>query len=162
MATIKNQMKIKNGEGFDVLHNETSADVVKYSDTTVAGVLDGLDGKFVAKEDGKGLSSNDFTDELKSKVENLGTVLNYKGTVTDFDSIPSDTTVGDVWNISVAGGVDEHGVKIKAGDNVAKTATGFDVLGGSVDLTGYAKISVGNTAPTDTSVVWFDTSDYTE
>ncbi|MDO4268692.1 MAG: hypothetical protein Q4C73_09465 [Eubacteriales bacterium] len=34
-------------------------------------VWDAANGKFVAKEDGKGLSSNDFTDEWKQKIEDL-------------------------------------------------------------------------------------------
>ena len=178
MAIIKNQFKVKNGENFDVLYNETSADVVKYSDTTVAGVLGGLGTTYVAKVSGKDLSTNDFSDAYKQTIDDLGTtyvaqvsgkdlstndftdaykqaiddlgttyatksdiasVYKIKGTVANFSSIPSDTTVGDVWNIAADGGTDENGIKIMAGDNVVKTATGFDVLAGTVDLTGYVQ-----------------------
>ena len=123
---------------------------------------------YVTKIEGKGLSTNDFTDEYKTKINGIeetyakksdvASVLKYKGTVADFDAIPSDTSVGDVWNISVGGGVDEHGVEIKDGDNVAITETGADVLAGSIDMSGFAKIYIGAVQPTDTSVIWFDTS----
>ena len=125
---------------------------------------------YVTKISGKGLSSNDFTDAYKTKIDGLestyakktdvASVLKYKGTVLNYSSIPSDTSVGDVWNISVGGGVDENGVAIKDGDNVAITETGADVLAGSVDLSNYTQIYIGPIQPTDTSVVWFDTSAY--
>ena len=125
---------------------------------------------YVTKVAGKGLSANDFTDNYKSRLDGLETTyakksevasaLKYKGTITDFNSIPSDTTVGDVWNISVGGGVDENGVAIKDGDNVAITETGADVLAGSIDLSNYTQIYIGAVQPSDTSVVWFDTSAY--
>lgn len=256
MSIIKNQFKVKNGENFDVLYSETSADVVKYSDTTVAGVLDKLGTTYVEKVAGKDLSTNDFTaaykqtiDDLsttyvekvsgkdlstndfsnsyKQAIDDLGTtyvkqvsgkdlstndftnayktalddldstyakksdiadVFHYKGTVANFSSIPSDTAVGDVWNIAADGGTDENGIAIMAGDNVAKTATGFDVLAGTVDLSGYVQkdgnkvlstndftdadknkldslgngtaIYIGTTQPTDANTIWFDTTGY--
>ena len=162
---------------------------------------------FVTKVSGKDLSTNDFTDAYKTAIDGMSTtyakkadmvgLYNYKGTVANFVAIPTDTTVGDVWNISVGGGVDEHGIAIKDGDNVAKTENGFDVFAGSVNLSGYvqkdgekglstndftdaykeklealstetqvvnltgvARFYVGPVAPTDTSVIWFDTSAY--
>jgi len=153
MAEIKNQFKVYDNGEWNVLHSETAADVVKYSDTTVAGVLDNLGTTYVAKVAGKDLSSNDFTNAYKAEIDNLGTIyakksdvasaLKYRGTVTNFASIPTDTSVGDVWNISVAGGADSHGIAIKAGDNVAKTETGYDVLAGAEDLSGYVEKVAG-------------------
>ena len=178
MAIQQGQLKVKNGENFDVLHNETSADVVKYSDTTVAAVLGGLNSIYVAKDGdkvlstndftnayktaidnldstyvekvaGKDLSTNDFTDAYKTAIDGLETtyakksdiadVFHYRGTVANFSAIPSDTAVGDVWNIAADGGTDENGIAIMAGDNVAKTKTGFDVLAGTADLSGYVQ-----------------------
>lgn len=127
---------------------------------------------YVTKVAGKNLSTNDFTDNYKSQLDGLGTtyakktdvagVYKYKGTVANFAAIASDTSIvtGSVYNISVGGGVDEHGITIKSGDNVAKTDTGWDVFAGAIDLSSYAQIYIGPTQPTDTSVIWFDTSSY--
>ena len=126
---------------------------------------------YVTKVTGKSLSTNDFTDELKSKLNGVETtyakktdvasVLKYKGSAANFAAISSDTTVGNVWNILSGGGVDENGVAIKTGDNVARTETGWDVLAGAIDLSPYTQIYIGAVQPSDTSVVWFDTSAYT-
>lgn len=43
-------------------------------------------------------------------------------------------------------------VEQNAGDSTTDTRV--------IDLSGYAKIYVGSVAPTDTSVIWFDTSAY--
>ena len=40
---------------------------------------------FVAKENGKGLSTNDFTDALKTKLENLTSVFRRHDCVYGFD-----------------------------------------------------------------------------
>ena len=107
--------------------------------------IDGLSGVYVQQVSGKDLSTNDFTDAYKTAIDGLSStyatksevasVLIYKGTVANFAAIASDTSIQEGWtyNISVGGGVDEHGIPIKDGDNVAKTATGFDVLAGSID-----------------------------
>ncbi len=72
---------------------------------------------------------------LNDKIENLKTslssVYNYKGTVTDFESLPSDPQKGDVYNVTTANG------NIPAGTNYAWTGTDWDPLGGSIDLSGY-------------------------
>ena len=70
---------------------------------------------------------------LKSDIVNI---LRFKGTVAGFSALPLDAEIGDVYNITAAGGTDESGVAIKAGDNVVKTETGWDNLGGTVDLSG--------------------------
>lgn len=70
--------------------------------------------------------------EVDSKVSS---VMRYKGSKDTYAELPTEgNTVGDVWNITNADA--EHG--IKAGDNVAWNGTGWDVLGGVVDLSGYA------------------------
>lgn len=59
----------------------------------------------------------------KSEVDGLvASAFHYKGTKTSFAALIADVKapkVGDVWNITTAGGTDSHGTAIKAGDNVA-------------------------------------------
>ena len=69
-----------------------------------------------------------------AKKTDIAGVYKAKGTVASFSALPSNAQTGDVYNVTAAGGTDENGVAIKAGDNVVKTATGWDNLGGTVDL----------------------------
>lgn len=72
---------------------------------------------------------------LKSEISSA---LRYKGTVSTYSDLPSsDQSVGDLWNVETADAT--HG--IKAGDNVVWNGTAWDVQGGTIDLTGYAKTS---------------------
>ena len=65
----------------------------------------------------------------------LGGVFHYKGNAVSMSNLESGThQVGDVYNI-LAGNEDGS---VKAGDNVAWTGTEWDVLAGTVDLSGYA------------------------
>lgn len=162
---IKGQVEIPNETktGFNVLHNETSADMVLFSgtDTTVADVLedlmenggvsagdvDALTDTFVTKVAGKDLSTNDFTDAYKTAIDGLSStyatkaeiakVYKPKGSVANAAALPASADEGDVYNLLAGGGTDENGVTLKEGDNVVKTATGWDVLGGDIDLSGY-------------------------
>lgn len=64
----------------------------------------------------------------------ISAVYKYKGTVSTYNDLPStNLTIGDVYNIETADST--HGVK--AGDNVAWNGTAWDVLAGTVDLSGY-------------------------
>lgn len=113
----------------------------------------------VDKVSGKGLSTNDYTDDEKNKlagkadkatslagygitdaytktqVDGLVTgALHYKGSKDTYSDLPtSGNSTGDVWNIVSADAT--HGVK--AGDNVAWNGTSWDVLSGTVDLSAY-------------------------
>lgn len=59
---------------------------------------------YVKKETNKGLSTNDFTDELKALVEKLQTPMNYKGSVATYDTLPkSNVQTGDVYNVTADG-----------------------------------------------------------
>ena len=61
--------------------------------------------------------------------------MRYKGSKDTYADLPAEgNVIGDVWNITTADAT--HG--IKAGDNVAWNGTGWDVLGGAIDLSGYA------------------------
>ena len=103
-------------------------------------VTAGLGGK-VDKIEGKGLSTNDFTDELKEKVESavsevpwdditgkpdlalksdLVSVYKFKGSVPTYSALPTeDLTVGDVYNVE------------DSEMNYAWTGTAWDQLGSS-------------------------------
>ena len=65
--------------------------------------------------------------------------IKVKGSVANFAALPANAEVGDMYNITNAGGTDENGVAIKAGDNVVKTSTGWDNFGGNIDLSNYVE-----------------------
>ena len=67
----------------------------------------------------------------------VASALIYRGNVNSFSALPTNANNGDVYNIATAGGTDSSGVAIKAGDNVVFNGTGWDVLAGTVDLSGY-------------------------
>lgn len=68
---------------------------------------------------------------LKSDVSSM---YKFKGSVDTYDKLPtSGQTVGDSYNVK--GADSSHG--IKKGDNVVWTGTEWDVLSGTVDLSGY-------------------------
>lgn len=77
----------------------------------------------------------------------LGGAFHYKGSYETFAALIAavvEPAVGDVYNIRTAGGTDDQGVAIKAGDNVVckevKTETEaakWDVLSGTMDLSNY-------------------------
>lgn len=64
----------------------------------------------------------------------ISSMYKYKGSVDSYDELPtSGQTVGDSYNVK--GADSSHG--IKKGDNVVWTGTEWDVLSGTVDLSGY-------------------------
>lgn len=71
-----------------------------------------------------------------AKKTDVASGVHIKGTVASFDSLPLNAEIGDMYNVSVAGGTDANGVAIKAGDNVVKTESGWDNFGGLIDLSG--------------------------
>lgn len=88
----------------------------------------------VATSSANGLMSS--TD--KAKLDGISAPLQYKGSVNNFTDLPTTgLAIGYVYNIVNAGGTDVKGTAIKAGDNVAYNGTGWDVLSGTVDLSGY-------------------------
>ncbi len=69
-----------------------------------------------------------------AKTSEIGSVYKYKGSVSTYALLPStDLAVGDTYNVETADPTNG----IKAGDNVAWTGTAWDVLAGTVDLSGY-------------------------
>lgn len=72
---------------------------------------------------------------LKSDVSSA---LKYKGSKNTYAELSvSENVVGDVWNIVQA----DPSHNVKAGDNVAWNGTDWDVLSGTVDLSGYVQNS---------------------
>ncbi len=74
-----------------------------------------------------------------AKKSDVAASVRVKGTVANFAALPANAEVGDMYHITAAGGTDENGVAIKAGDNVVKTATGWDNFGGTTDLSNYVQ-----------------------
>ena len=116
-------------EGLTTTVNQLSNTVNGYTDGEGA-VHEGLGAKVSTLET---KVANTYTKaEVDSKVS---AVMRYKGSKDTYAELPTEgNIVGDVWNVTNADA--EHG--IKAGDNVAWNETGWDVLGGVVDLSGYA------------------------
>lgn len=104
------------------------------------------------------LSGYGITDAYtKSEVDGkVSGAYHFKGsytTFTDLITAVTDGTItpaaGHVYNIETGGGTDKNGNAIKSGDNVAYVEGedgGWDVLGGTMDLSAYATTSAVNTA----------------
>lgn len=71
-----------------------------------------------------------------AKKSDISQAVHYKGTVTSFAHLPTvtDNKVGDMYNVTAAGGADSDGVPIKAGDNVVWNGTGWDNYGGTFTI----------------------------
>lgn len=110
-----------------------SIEWIKPDTTTVEGLQTAVEGLESDVESLQTAVGNVYTkSEVDSKVAG---VYRYKGSVATYAELPSaDVAAGDVYNVAAADA--EHG--IKAGDNVAWTGTAWDVLAGTVDLSGYA------------------------
>lgn len=110
-----------------------SIEWIKPDTTTVEGLQTAVEGLESDVGDLQTAVGNVYTKaEVDSKVAG---VYHYKGSVATYAELPSaDVVAGDVYNVAAADA--EH--DIKAGDNVAWTGTAWDVLAGTVDLSGYA------------------------
>lgn len=73
------------------------------------------------------------------KKDAIPSAVTFKGSVASFASLPGDAKVGDVWNISLAGGTDMFGTPIKAGGDVVRIEGGWNCYGGSEDLSGFVQ-----------------------
>lgn len=108
---------------------------VKPDTTTVEGLqtlVSGLESDVETLQTGKADASSVYT---KTEIDGkLSGVYHYKGSVAKYSDLPTDASSGDVYNIEAA----DKTNGIKAGDNVAWNGTAWDVLAGTVDLSGYA------------------------
>ena len=71
-----------------------------------------------------------------AKKSDISKAVNYCGTVNAFTDLPAagENKLGDMYNITTAGGVDADGSPIKAGDNVVWNGTGWDNYGGTFTI----------------------------
>ena len=108
---------------------------VKPDTTTVEGLqtlVSGLESDVETLQTGKADASSVYT---KTEIDGkLSGVYHYKGSVAKYSDLPTDASSGDVYNIEAA----DKTNGIKAGDNVAWNGTAWDVLAGTIDLSGYA------------------------
>lgn len=108
---------------------------VKPDTTTVEGLqtlVSGLESDVESLQTGKADVSSVYT---KAEIDGkFSGVYHYKGSVAKYSDLPESASSGDVYNIEAADKA--HG--IKAGDNVAWNGTAWDVLAGTIDLSGYA------------------------
>lgn len=90
---------------------------------------------------GKGYQTSAQVDEKLTeyaKKADIASALKYKGSKNTYSELPSSgQSVGDVWNVVQA----DSSHNIKAGDNVAWNGSSWDVLSGTVDLSGYVQDS---------------------
>lgn len=98
----------------DLQHTHAIADVIDLQTT--------LD----AKLDKSTYNADKATFALKA---DISTVYKYKGTVADINALPAKKQVGDVYNLE------------DTGDNVAWDGNSWDYLGGTANLSEYAKTS---------------------
>lgn len=78
---------------------------------------------------GKGYqTANDVETAITNKISS---VMTYKGTVANYSDLPTNAKVGDTYNIT---NKSSHN---KAGDNAAWNGTSWDILAGTIDLSGY-------------------------
>lgn len=92
---------------------------------TIADVVD-LQTTLDAKLDKSTYNADKATFALKA---DISTVYKYKGTVADINALPAKKQVGDVYNLE------------DTGDNVAWDGNSWDYLGGTANLSEYAKTS---------------------
>lgn len=92
------------------------------------------------------INNKNVTLDLSSYVKgtDVASALVYRGGVIEASDLPSTfRKIGDVYNIKKAGGTDADGTAIRAGDNVVWNGTGWDVLAGTTDLSGYVQAEEG-------------------
>lgn len=117
---------------------EAGAQVNKIESITIGGTSQAITNKVVALD----LSNYALKSDVAAGVK-------AKGSVANFAALPANAEVGDMYNVKAAGGTDENGVAIKAGDNVVKTETGWDNYGGTIDLSGYVEKVAGKQLSTE-------------
>lgn len=89
-------IKPQKGENYDI--DQTTSKNMDIIDTELH--------KRVEKLAGKGLSSNDFTDAYKNKIDTLSNVYTYKGSKNTYEELPQQSNkIGDVWAITSEGKV---------------------------------------------------------
>ena len=88
-------------------------------------IIDNAIGNKQDKIPGKGMSSNDFTDEYKRKLDAVKKIYTFKGSVSTYNDLASVTEkeIGDTWNI------------LNTGDNYSWNGTEWVEVGVDTDFT---------------------------
>lgn len=112
-----------------------SSSVVKSSieQPTVFGVVNSK-GYQTASDVETAITSKGYqtASDVEATITNkISSVMTYKGTVANYTDLPTNAKVGDVYNIT------NKSDNNKAGDNAAWNGTAWDVLSGTIDLSGY-------------------------
>lgn len=78
--------------------------------------------------------------EVKTYIDNeLSKVYNVKGSVDTYELLPNtDVKIGDVYNVKASVGQQGESGYTPAGTNYVWTESGWDALGGTIDLSNYA------------------------
>ena len=69
--------------------------------------------------------------EVSGIKQKIASIYSFKGSVDNFEALPTNAVAGDVYNVVAANG------NIPAGTNYAWNGTEWDALGGSIDLSNY-------------------------
>ena len=84
------------------------------------------------------VSKSSLSDTLVdyAKKSDVSQAVHYRGNVASFNHLPaaSNNKLGDMYNVTSAGGIDSDGVPIKSGDNVVWNGTGWDNCGGTFTI----------------------------
>ena len=107
----------------------------KYAERSDAAAQAEKAAESAAEAKAKAQEAIEAAEKAEEEIKKLTNVFVYKGTVETYDDLPTENNTGDVWNITKADKT--HG--IKAGDNVAWTGEAWDSLGGTCDMSEYAK-----------------------
>ena len=94
-----------------------------HAQTDITGLADALAGKAAASHTHSEYAATGHTHNNYALKADLTTVYRYKGTVSAVSALPTTAEVGDVYN-----------VEGDNGQNYAWTGTGWDALGGSIQI----------------------------
>lgn len=136
------KVKMKIGDGFTPWHNlpyfggeiEEIATAVMLLEAQVGTLNTDILALMARTAELEAKAANVYT---KAEVDSLlSTIYRVKGSVDYYKDLPSNPTIGDVYNILYA----DPAQGIHAGDNVVWNGDAWDKLGGVVDLTGYVTV----------------------
>ncbi|MBR3746648.1 MAG: hypothetical protein IKN27_06775, partial [Selenomonadaceae bacterium] len=135
-ATSNGLMSAADKAKLDGIDGNTDENAIE--EIWIDDVKQNITNKKVSLKLGDYTKKNDLNDYAKKT--DVASLWKRQGSVNSFADLPTNAEEGDVYNIKTAGGVDDFGVSIKAGDNVVRTFDGkWDVLAGTVDLSGYVE-----------------------
>lgn len=114
-------------------------------------IIDNAIGNKQDKIPGKGMSSNDFTNEYKRKLDAVKKIYTFKGSVSTYNDLSSITEkeVGDVWNI------------LDTGDNYSWNGEEWTEIGIDTDFTDLEKSLVIQSSIITTTTEIAENTNYT-